>query len=143
MPALDPLVLVLQAVKPVLQALALGIDAQNHTTCRRGARAAVIAGSPGAGGWRSRSPFLGSPGFMLQGQLSSLPTTPLRVDSGLTPRPHSWSPQARAPGSLPFLCPVSEQCCQVHSLAACVGGEGWGQKGEERAGAAPLCIATS
>lgn len=31
-PALNPLVLVLQAVKPVLQALPLGIDAQNHTT---------------------------------------------------------------------------------------------------------------
>lgn len=31
-PTLNPLVLVLQAVKPVLQALALGVDAQNHTT---------------------------------------------------------------------------------------------------------------
>lgn len=31
-PAFNPLVLVLQTVKPVLQALALGIDAQNHTT---------------------------------------------------------------------------------------------------------------
>lgn len=40
-PALYPLVLVLQAVKPVLQALSLGIDAQNHATCR---------GEPGAAG---------------------------------------------------------------------------------------------
>lgn len=32
MPTLNPLVLVLQAVKPVLQALTLGIDAQNHST---------------------------------------------------------------------------------------------------------------
>lgn len=38
-PALYPLVLVLQAVKPVLQALSLGIDAQNHAACR---------GEPGA-----------------------------------------------------------------------------------------------
>lgn len=38
-PALDPLVLVLQAVKPVLQALPLGIDAEDHTACRgRGGR---------------------------------------------------------------------------------------------------------
>ena len=33
-PSLYPLVLVLQAVKPVLQALSLGIDAQNHAACR-------------------------------------------------------------------------------------------------------------
>lgn len=33
-PALYPLVLVLQAVKPVLQALSLGVDAQNHAACR-------------------------------------------------------------------------------------------------------------
>lgn len=38
MPALDPLVLVLQAVKPVLQALALSIDAQNHASCKKGAK---------------------------------------------------------------------------------------------------------
>lgn len=31
-PTLDPLVLVLQAVKPMLQALPLRIDAQNHST---------------------------------------------------------------------------------------------------------------
>lgn len=31
-PTLNPLVLVLQTVKPVLQALTLGIDAQNHPT---------------------------------------------------------------------------------------------------------------
>lgn len=37
-PALNPLVLVLQAIKPVLQAFTLGIDAQNHSTCRRGQR---------------------------------------------------------------------------------------------------------
>lgn len=37
-PTLNPLVLVLQAVKPVLQALALGVDAQNHTTCGRDQR---------------------------------------------------------------------------------------------------------
>jgi hypothetical protein len=35
-PALNPLVLVLQAVKPVLQALAFGIDAQNHAACGSG-----------------------------------------------------------------------------------------------------------
>lgn len=40
-PALNPLVLVLQAVKPVLQALALGVDAQDHATCRRGAEGAA------------------------------------------------------------------------------------------------------
>ena len=45
-PALDALVLVLQAVKPVLQALPLGVDAQNHTTCRRTGGAAGAQGPP-------------------------------------------------------------------------------------------------
>lgn len=42
-PALDPLVLVLQAVKPVLQALALGVDAQNHAACGQDSRDSVDA----------------------------------------------------------------------------------------------------
>lgn len=37
-PALYPLVLVFQAVKPVLQAFTLSIDAQNHTSCRKGVK---------------------------------------------------------------------------------------------------------
>lgn len=40
-PAFDPLVFVLQAVKPMLQALALGIDAQNNTACGRGVERAA------------------------------------------------------------------------------------------------------
>lgn len=45
-PALDALVLVLQAVKPVLQALPLGVDAQNHATCGRTGGAAGAQGPP-------------------------------------------------------------------------------------------------
>lgn len=35
-PTLNPFVLVLQTVKPVLQALTLGVDTQNHSACGRG-----------------------------------------------------------------------------------------------------------
>lgn len=45
-PTLNPLVLVLQTVKPVLQALALGIDAQNHPTCGRDKGAAKNSVTP-------------------------------------------------------------------------------------------------
>lgn len=45
-PTLNPLVLVLQTVKPVLQALTLGIDAQNHPTCGRDRGAAKNSVTP-------------------------------------------------------------------------------------------------
>lgn len=41
-PALYPLVLVFQAVKPVLQALTLSVDAQDHAACKN--RAKWVAG---------------------------------------------------------------------------------------------------
>lgn len=56
-PALYPLILVLQAVKPVLQALALGVDAQNHTTYRRGVKGAAR----GRGGRSSHRPIPRAP----------------------------------------------------------------------------------
>lgn len=61
-PTLNPLVLVLQAVKPVLQALALGIDAQNHSTYERGQR-----GSQGFSDLVSGLSFLPSYGWTFSG----------------------------------------------------------------------------
>lgn len=74
-PALDPLVLVLQAIKPVLQALALGIDAQNHAACRgepRGSQDTVTSDSQGLSG--ASTPWHPSQTLCSTARLSSLPT---------------------------------------------------------------------
>lgn len=83
-PALDPLVLVLQAIKPVLQALALGIDAQNHAACRgepRGSQDTVTSDSQGLSG--TSTPWHPSQTLCSTARLSPCPPA-LRVDCGLT-----------------------------------------------------------
>ena len=132
-PALDPLVLVLQAIKPVLQALALGIDAQNHAACRgepRGSRDTVTSDSQGFSG--TSTPWHPSQTLCSKARLSSLPT---RSEGGPWSDCHTLgapplhSPN-QGPGILLFLYPGPEQYLGG-STVACVG-----------ARAAPLCTAT-
>lgn len=117
-PALYPLVLVLQAVKPVLQALALGVDAQNHTTCRRGVKGAAR----GRGAGPPTGPFPGRPPRLprFHALRPDPPPYPPGSEGGQCSDRHPTLlvPQIRAWGS----CSSSTQ--DQSSTGACVRGQG-------------------
>lgn len=127
-PALDALVLVLQAVKPVLQALPLGVDAQNHATCGRTGGAAGAQGPPTPRrGTRAPSQVLCSKASLSHCLLGS------EHEQDLPSMPHS-SPVRAQPS-----CPSSTRAGIGAGCRGSVRGQGMGP---EEGRKAPLCAAT-
>lgn len=125
-PALYPLILVLQAVKPVLQALALGVDAQNHTTYRRGVKGA--ARGRGAGPPTGPSPGRPPPLPRFHALRPDPPPYPPGSEGGQCSDRHPTLlvPQIRAWGS----CSSStrDQSSTGAECSGVLGDKGWRQK---------------